>query len=294
MFRKLNFMFVFLFILFAGFAVAEPANQNLEFIRLVKANDMVVALQTATVTYQKDNKTVDLIGVVHIGDRKYYERLNKQFESYDSLCYELVADKGTKVSNKRKGGSSVGSMQDFMSNMLKLEHQLDIVDYDARNFVHADVSPDEMAKLMAQRGDTQLTIILKVVAEMLQQENLKAQNAQNETFQIDPLELLVNPNYLKRMLAQNLANSNEHAIGPTLHQLLVVDRNKVAMKVVEQELKTKNKVGIFYGAAHLPDFSKRLLDLGFKPVETKWNVAWNMYPTKEEMIMKMLKKMLED
>ena len=48
--------------------------------------------------------------------------------------------------------------------------------------------------------------------------------------------------------------------------VLVAERNLTALKVMESEIKKgKKKLGIFYGAAHLPDFDKRLIeDYGLK------------------------------
>ena len=58
-----------------------------------------VAMETSVTRYigkDADGKQVivDLIGVVHIGEKSYYEQLNKEFEQYDALLYELVAPEG--------------------------------------------------------------------------------------------------------------------------------------------------------------------------------------------------------
>src|SRR5437588_384612 len=63
-----------------------------EFIRLKRdANRQPIALETAIVRYVpisgEGGLVVDLVGAVHIGDRTYYEKLNKQFETYDVLLY---------------------------------------------------------------------------------------------------------------------------------------------------------------------------------------------------------------
>ena len=38
----------------------------------------------------------------------------------------------------------------------------------------------------------------------------------------------------------------------------------------------KKKLGIFYGAAHLPDMEQRVEAMGFKKVSAQWKVAWDM------------------
>ena len=60
--------------------------------------------------------------------------------------------------------------------------------------------------------------------------------------------------------------------------MLVEDRNKACIKVLQQQLTAgKKKIAIFYGAAHMPDFDKRLKeDFGMKRTESEWITAWNL------------------
>ena len=71
------------------------------------------ALETSITRYETVNAagervTVDLIGVVHIGEKEYYQELNKQFEQYDALLYELVAPEGTRVPKGGRGEGEIG------------------------------------------------------------------------------------------------------------------------------------------------------------------------------------------
>ena len=50
----------------------------------------------------KHDVTIDLIGAVHIGEKAYYDKLNKEFEQYDVLLYELVAPEG-KIARSQGG-----------------------------------------------------------------------------------------------------------------------------------------------------------------------------------------------
>ena len=61
--------------------------------------------------------------------------------------------------------------------------------------------------------------------------------------------------------------------------VIVGERNKVAVRVLEKEIKAgKKKIGIFYGAAHMPDMEERLIKgLGFAQVgKERWLVAWDI------------------
>ena len=87
--------------LIATLPAAGADFRNPEFIRIQRnENRDPVALQTAIAKYVpaggEKGAEIDLVAVVHIGEQAYYERLNKEFEKYDALLYELVAPEGNK------------------------------------------------------------------------------------------------------------------------------------------------------------------------------------------------------
>jgi hypothetical protein len=67
-------------------------------------------------------------------------------------------------------------------------------------------------------------------------------------------------------------------LGNTLHRILVVDRNKAALRVFQTELaKGKKRIAIFYGAAHMEDFEQRLTSqFGLKRQRDEWLTAWDL------------------
>ena len=126
----------------------KPADSS-DFIRLRRDEKKVpLAMETSIVHYAPADKsrkypTVDLVAAFHIGEKKYYEELNKAFEKYDVVLYELVAPLGTRVpkGGAGKSESTLSKIQKFLKNTLELEFQLDQIDYTKSNFVHADMSP---------------------------------------------------------------------------------------------------------------------------------------------------------
>lgn len=262
-----------------------------KFIRLQKGNSgKPDSLQTSITRYQSEDGRllVDLIGVVHVGEESYYRKLNRQFEQYDSLLYELVAPPESRVPTKdraRESSNPISWLQSSMKNMLGLESQLAYIDYTKSNFVHADLSPHEMQKKMAERGDTAWTVGLRAVSEMMKNANAAGQNGRSalasdiSSFE-DLFGMLNDPRKLKIMMAQQFtAQENlDTGLGSTLNQLLITDRNQAAMKVLKSEIeKGQTKIGIFYGAAHMPDFEKRLVqDFGLRKTKQAWVEAWDL------------------
>jgi hypothetical protein len=111
----------------------------------------------------------------------------------------------------------------------------------------------------------------------------KQSKSGKEDFDIDLFSLLLDPESsvkLKRLLAQQMADlsSPTGGLGKTLGTLLITDRNEAALKVLKAELaKGKKKIGIFYGAAHMPDFEKHLQeDFGLKRDSEQWLTAWDL------------------
>lgn len=262
--------------------------QAQKFIRLKKNEDgEPVALETAIVRYLpqsgEDGVTLELIGAVHVGDREYYKKLNKRFEQYDALLYELVAKKGTKIP---KGGKPGGDMLpvEMMKNFLQLDSQLSHIDYTKDNFVHADLSPKEMKAAMRKRGEDGVTLTLGIIRDALKEANRMEQQGGNEIEipEITISDLIFRSSAavkMKRFLAAQLSSDQAMgAMGETLNTLLIADRNKAALKVFQKEMaKGKKKMGLFYGAAHMADFDKRLLsDYGLKRDKVEWVTAWDL------------------
>ena len=240
-----------------------------------------ISLDTSIVTYKsrKSNAQIDLIGAVHVGDQSYYDALNKRFRDYDVLLYELVAPEGARV--PQGGGKSqhpVGQMQQGLKSMLELEYQLEKIDYHAKNFVHADMTPEEFSKSMKDRNESFLQIMFRMMGQASAQ-----QSKGDGPSDFDLLFALFSKDRARR-LKQAMAVQFEDIEGQMKAlqgpegSTLISERNKKALAVLKKQLANgKKKIGIFYGAGHFPDMSKRLADdFGFVPVSENWLEAWDM------------------
>lgn len=271
-------------------APAKPAEP--QFIR-VRRDDQgqPLAMETAVVRYVPtagaEGVVVDLIGAVHVGDKSYYDELNKLFESYDVLLYELVAPEGTKIPKEgRKGPSAhpIGAMQDGMSAILELKHQLDSIDYTKANFVHADMSPEEFAKSMENRGESFMQMFFRMMGQGMAQGAAKP----GASSDLDLLMALFSKDRalkLKIIMAEqfnDIGGAMAVLEGPEGSTILT-ERNKKCFEVLSKQLKDgKKKIGVFYGAAHLADMEKRLLaDHGMKRDTESWLAAWNLQKAKK-------------
>ena len=263
---------------------SKQAQEPAEFLRVIETSDgQPQALQTALTRYKPADESVivDLIGAVHIGEGDYYERLNKQFELYDVVLYELVAPKGTRIpkGSKKSSTNPIGFLQKSAQNMLGLQSQLEMIDYQKDNFVHADMSPTEIGEKMEERGDTAFSVGFSALSEMMKnQKGLSKQLGTNSGESI--FELMGNPLKMKQMMASQFTQQGalEMGLGSKLNQMLITDRNAAAMQVLKKEIaKGHKKIAIFYGAAHMPDFEKRLeRDFGMTRTKQAWLDSWDL------------------
>jgi hypothetical protein len=279
-----------------GAAQNEQVKPGEQWVRLkFDQQQKPVALEVAIVRYvlpkyarqpaARVREYVDLVGAVHIGDRRYYDQLNRRFRTYNALLYELVAPEGTVV-EKGRGTSNthpLGAMQNGLKTMLDIEHQLEQIDYTRPNFVHADFSPDEFMKSMENRDEGFAQLYFRMIGQALAQQS--QQSAQGESADLDILGALFSrdrPRKLKIALAKQFESLEEALAslsGPE-GSTLITERNKRALEVLRQQQKLgKRRIGIFYGAGHLSDMHDRLVnEFGLKPISIDWLEAWDLRP----------------
>ncbi len=243
------------------------------------------AMQTAVVRYigqggKYDGVTVDLIGAVHVGEQTYYHELNELFTRYEALLYELVAPKGTKIPKGGGGrsGHPVGLLQHGMSDALGLVHQMNEVDYTKKNFIHADMTPDEFSKSMEKRGESWLGMAFRAMGQGIA---AQSQGGGGSEFEMLLAAFDKHPEVkLKRAFANQFQDMDAmlDAFGDEEGSTIITERNKKALEVLKKQLdKGKKNVAVFYGAAHLPDMHQRLLtEFGLKLATTQWLTAWDM------------------
>lgn len=255
------------------------------FVRLTRSDDKkITGLQTSVVRYTSPKKpgvVVDLVGVVHLGEKEYYKKLNERFaKEYDAVLYELVAPKGAIPQPNAGTGNPIGFLQRGMTRLLELEFQLDAIDYTRKNFVHADLTPDEFLKAMRDRNESFWTIVMRMMKASMKQE---LEGKKEKVSEWDVLRALLardRSQQLKRLMAGQLVDmeSQMEAIEGPNGSTLISARNEKALKVLEEQIAGgKRRLAIFYGAGHMTDFDRRLTEkMGYRRGKTEWLTAWRI------------------
>jgi hypothetical protein len=213
--------------------VTSPAAAEIktEYIRVVEDGD-AARLQTSIATLEKDGVRVDLIGAIHIADAAYYKTLNQTFTQYDSLLFEMVGGEKLTVGEKPKETapeeekSSLSGLRDvyaMVAKFLGLSGQSEVIDYQAKNFVHADLSMAEFTEKQKQRNESLLGLALKAGAAPA-----ATKTKQPDGTRLMAAMLMGNSNLMKLELIHTLGQGDDQISMFAGDTVIVTDRNERA------------------------------------------------------------------
>jgi len=264
----------------AGEAPADGPKVT-DFIR-VDEDAAAARLQTAVTRFEKEGASVELVGAVHIADKDYYDGLNKRFDTYDALLFEMIGGEDKDVTAepgeeeeaaKGRNLDALHQVYGMISRLLALTDQMSNIDYTKQHFVHADLSMEEFQDLQDERGESLLGFALDAA---------KQAEKEGAAKQPDLTKLLAammsgNSNAVKLEIVHTLGAGDDQIAAFAGESVIISDRNAKCLKVLDQQVAAgKRKLGIFYGAAHFPDMEKRLLEAGWKRASQDWITAWDI------------------
>lgn len=261
-----------------------------QIVRLHVADNGGESLQTPVARYRDAaGRKVDLVGAIHLADARYYLVLNRAFARYDKVLYEMLdgedmpelvrlsrkVEQGTATEEEKRrfelaqsarksnmAGSLLGSYYAYTAAMMKLSLQTEVIDYGRTNLVFADMSSEEFAAAMKQRGESWFSIALDAVRQS------KSSGVSSSFVSLS------DSRELRRFLCRQLANAS--AASTAEETAVVISRNEKCFEVLDEVLKTDTaarRIAIFYGAMHLRDMHERMLARGFVLEGVQWITA---------------------
>ena len=219
---------------------------------------------------------ITLYGVVHVADETYYQQVQRDLARFDTVLYEGVGATKERLAQKQSS-SGLSAFQTGFGKILGLKFQLEGIDYNQENFVHADMGREQFAektegqslnpldRFMTPEQQKQFEPIIQLAGQFLE------------------MYLQANPdmqNSWKTTLGSQMASADmTQQLPPQMYQTIVIDRNQIVMDVLAEQLKNhpnKKNIAIFYGAAHNTDFAQRFKQLGYTKTNVRWMTAWNI------------------
>lgn len=239
-----------------------------------KVNGPLGALEVAVSRFhaKETGLTLFLVGVVHVGESAYYERLQSILDSCDLVLWEGVRPAPGQDREALEAAISrfdgVRGVQNRLADLLGLKFQMDEVDYDRPFWTNADVDIQTLQSEMDKRnvalpgegGFEQM--ILKLAFGIL------GPRAQDEAGR----------QRLRGQFGGVMAMADKLIARMSgLHDVLIRHRNEIAWAKMLEALPQRREgewIALFYGAAHMPDFATRALAHGFEHQGTAWLPAW--------------------
>lgn len=265
------------------------------------------SLSTPVASYvDAEGREVALIGAIHVAEAEYYARLNKLFGGYDVLLFEMIGGEGLQREqelrrkldrSKPLGGLTLeearewnrivewrrrsaekeqsfllgllGSAYQKLSDAVGLQTQHQGIDYSAPRFVHADMTLEEFRQAQARKGESFAGLMLKSALSSLV-EKPDAYRPNEFGMMLDLLS--GNKAGLKNELMRIFSNAPDD-----LEDTVILEgRNAKCMEVFDQwSGGNARKIGIFYGAAHLPGLHRELVKRGYRLRDVRWLPAWS-------------------
>lgn len=258
----------FLFFCFLSFCFSEvssPEKKGVRNIRVVE-KESSQELQTSVLYFKRGEKTLSIYGAVHIAEPAYYQTLNKAFEGYDQVLFEMVGGENLVKPSQLESAGALSASYKLMSTLMKLQGQKKGIDYFAENFLHADLTAEEYKELSAQYGESLMGYALSKSAAFDEVEPSLMLHAM----------LSGDASKLKRQMMLPLSQV-EHSDDEG-RTVIIHERNNKALSVMEKVLQRNEvkRVALFYGAAHLSDFSTKLQNQGWSLERVAWLTAWEV------------------
>ena len=280
------------------FAAESPAPPP-AYLRVARPDTNTVQLQVALRKFTPAGKTAPVVwlsGVSHVGDREYYQAVQRHLDEQKLVLFEGIGagrklgEAKAKVETpaaKTAHTNESGSLQSTLAAALGLVFQLEAVDYDRAHFRNCDMSvaqirevmqtgaggkepgkasPEFEALLQAMDGSSALGLILKVGLKWL---------GSNPQMQATAKIMLIET--LGRLRGDLAQMRGLPADMKRLVIVLIEARNGVVIAELKAELAKAapaDSISVFYGAGHMEDLEQRLRrELNLEPAGEQWLTA---------------------
>lgn len=277
-------------------ALVDDPSPTADFLAFHRTGPASAEMRTSICRFRHPDsgQLVSLVGAVHIGEKAYYQQIQAELDRHDLVLYELVGGpapgspeaKNDAAHQRDDQPSRLGFIQDLqqgMQSILQLQHQMDGIDYTRNNLRHADLDADQFASALAENGlfNINPAALMKGLGPALLdgiglQAALMSQdeNAVNRVRWMMGKMMAESTSQMAMLGVENIEKPEDLILGI---------RNDQVWKVLQRSLPEGwRRIAIFYGAAHLPDFRRRLLEEGWIFEELKWISAWKIPVNKIE------------
>lgn len=223
--------------------------------------------------YKKGNKTVKLAAMLHFGEPKLYERINKTLKN-KVVIYELAGGTFEQQKELDQAIKSLGdeyalryqllrliaSPSELLARKFGLASQHNAVDYSpAARLIHADVTGMPMLAMIEDQD--QLKQYIDAIAEQAVRPSiLKKHTDKNKALKEEVKIALKHGESLKEIMERDLLHTNKDGLGD------LKGRNQIIKDKLQEfwnETEGPSEITVIYGADHLSEIDDFLIEKGF-------------------------------
>lgn len=242
-----------------------------------------------------------LVGVIHLGEPDYYQRLQRFLDRQTVVLYEGVGAQDGRFELQ----DQEFSLQQRLAQALGLVFQLDAIDYQRPQFKNSDLTYGELAALFRgspavgagsvarpsgsgpgrpAEGQTEFNALVQMMEgrglfgglARLGVKALETSARLRATTKLMMIEMFGS-------LPPNLADTAGMPEGMRhLMEKLIAARNDVVVRDLRRELRGHrhpDTIAVFYGAGHMADLELKLRrELGLRPRRVRWFTAMRLDP----------------
>lgn len=233
--------------------------------------------QTASKTYistKNPNLKIRLLGVAHIGEKSYYQRIQDILDRSDIVLFEGTVIGWKYSPDLRCRQAAYLEPLDGLSQLLGLENQRDSLKYDPLKSYDIDYSFEEVLESVGQSSDCEdhLQSLLALIVQRRPRMRIDKLLALDETeFKnaVSPRDLVPLTLVAKEKIAEiNLAGPG--ILGTELKKKIIDVRDKKALQGIKSHLDKTGTATVIFGAMHMPGIEKGILEMGYVEESEEW------------------------
>ena len=234
-------------------------------MKVIRVNNGI--LSTPVVKYRRGDSAITAIGVIHIGEKRYYHQVQKALDSVSYGFYEgvrPVSDLNSVPESRQKylaQFTSLGETYRTLAAYLDLVAQKDNLTY-ADGWRNPDITLDQLIVASPEK-------VLKKFSRL--PESMEKMRLYHEA---DPLALARVVKGASMFMFKYLGLAIT-TMNWSWNKVILDQRNQTLFEALEPDLE-KEELGIIYGAAHLKGIDRYLRKNGFKQEGAEWLQAWEL------------------
>jgi hypothetical protein len=255
----------------------DPASRG--YARVVQTAPDRFEMQTGSRVFRRaGGPDIDLVGVIHVAERSYFQNIQARLDRSSLVLYEGVTAKKSDPdlsSHDPKGAYA------RLGRGLGLEVQDAVIDYTRPHFRRCDLSLEEMLGLLDAEilaGGPGAVAAAQAKEEFMGMKRMLTGGSilTNFAFRLVGWSPALRERVRFSLVGVGAGGaSGEKQMSPRLERLILEDRNAhVIAEIRHLQGKGQRRVAVFYGAAHLRGIESALRSMGYRPAgETTWSTA---------------------